>query len=329
MTTRSEPIFDPLSFARRGPGRREQLTPTQIAQIERTVGRTPEVMVKVLPKGTNSLQSVKNHIGYIGRRGKVELTSDDDEKLQGEGVADQLVADWDLELDSLRGKSDLTASSKKSAPKLVHKVLFSMPPGTDPGKVLTAVKNLCREEFGLKHRYAMALHTDEPHPHVHVLLKAVSEEGERLNIRKATLREWRSRFAHHLRQEGISANATDRFVRGATMSQKIDGIYRPMRDPWRISTHMQNREQLVAAELLNGALRVEIGKSKLVQTRKDLVRGWRTVSDALATAGQMELARQVVRFVDQLSPAQTEKEQIAARLRANREARDRENEPTR
>ena len=32
-----------------------------------------------------------------------------------------------------------------------------------------------RDEFGLTHRYAMALHTDEPHPHVHVLVKAVSE----------------------------------------------------------------------------------------------------------------------------------------------------------
>ena len=56
MTTRSDLFFDPLSFARRGPSRRDHLTPAQIAQIERTVGRTPEVMVKVLPKGTNSLQ---------------------------------------------------------------------------------------------------------------------------------------------------------------------------------------------------------------------------------------------------------------------------------
>ena len=70
-----------------------------------------------------------------------------------------------------------------------------------------------REEFVQKHRYVM-VHTDEPHPHVHVVVKAVSEQGERPNIRKATPREWRSRFAHHLRQEGIAANATDQFMRG-------------------------------------------------------------------------------------------------------------------
>ena len=58
--------------------------------------------------------------------------------------------------------------------------MFSMPPGTPPDKVLAAVKNFAREEFGLKHRYAMVLHTDEPHPHVHMVVKAMSERGVRL-----------------------------------------------------------------------------------------------------------------------------------------------------
>jgi hypothetical protein len=178
--------------------------------------------------------------------------------------------------------------------------------------VLAAVRNFAREEFALKHRYAMVLHTDEPHPHVHVVVKAVSEQGVRLNIRKATLREWRSRFAHYLRQEGIGANATDRYVRGETTPHKLDGIFRPMRDPERYSTHMQNRAESVAAELLTGGLRVEAGKSKLVQTRKVVERGWRAVSDILVSEGQPELAAQVERFVNTMSPPQTEKEQLAA-----------------
>ena len=48
----------------------------------------------------------------------------------------------------------------------------------------------------------MALHTDTPRPHVHVVIKAVSEQGQRLHIRKATLRDWRSEFARHLRALG-------------------------------------------------------------------------------------------------------------------------------
>src|ERR1700741_1316212 len=109
-------------------------------------------------------------------------------------------------------------------PKLVHKMIFSMPAGTPPNKVLAAVKVFAREEFGAKHRYAMVLHTDEPHPHVHMVVKAMSEEGVRLNIQKATLRHWRREFARHLREQGVAANATERATRGVTRPQKTDGI---------------------------------------------------------------------------------------------------------
>jgi hypothetical protein len=65
-----------------------------------------------------------------------------------------------------------------------------MPPGTPSKKVLQVVKMLATDEWALKHRYAMVLRTDDARPHVHVVLKARSEEGKRLNIRKATLRSW-------------------------------------------------------------------------------------------------------------------------------------------
>lgn len=53
----------------------------------------------------------------------------------------------------------------------------------------------------------------EPHPHVHVVLKAVNEQGRRLNIKKATVQEWRAKFAAHLREQGVAANATPRRFR--------------------------------------------------------------------------------------------------------------------
>ena len=100
-----------------------------------------------------------------------------------------------------------------------------MPARTPPGKVLDAVGDFAREEFGLKHRYAMVLHTDEPHLKVHVVVKAVSEEGVRLNIRKATLRHWRRQFPPQLRARGVEANATDRSVRGQSRAPKLDPIF--------------------------------------------------------------------------------------------------------
>ncbi len=102
-------------------------------------------------------------------------------------------------------------------------------------------------QLALKRRYAVALHTNEPHLRVHVIVKAVSEQGERLNIRTATLREWREEFASHLRRVGVAANATPRFVRGETRPRKSDGIYRAARRG--ASTHMRDRVEAVATGL--------------------------------------------------------------------------------
>ena len=97
--------------------------------------------------------------------------------------------DWDLGVVEHRRRAVLRPQKDRAPPELVHKILFSMPPGAPSKEILAAVKNFAREEFGLKHRNAVVLHTDEPHPHVCMVVKAVSEHGERLNIRKATLRD--------------------------------------------------------------------------------------------------------------------------------------------
>lgn len=326
VDVRSGPaLFNIVSYGRGGPGRSSTLSLGQIELISRTVSRTPEVMVKVLPKDSNNARSIQKHIDYIGRRGDLELETDDGLLLQGKGIGRELLNDWNLDLESHQREAEFAKTRGRAAPKLVHKLMFSMPPGTPPRAVHAAVKNFAREEFALKHRYAMVLHTDEPHPHVHMVVKAVSEHGVRLNIRKETLREWRREFARHLRAQGIAANATDRFVRGETKPHKLDGIYRPMRDPKRHSTHMQGRVESVAAELLQGSLRVEHVKSKLVQTRNEIERGWLAVSEILVREGQPELASQVARFVNQMSPPRTENEQLAvALLERTRERREKE-----
>ncbi len=305
----SEPLFDLLSYARRGPGRRDRVTSAEIAQVARTVSRTPEVMVKVLARGTNDLGAVRKHLDYIGRNGRVDLETEDGEKLQ---AGKDLLDDWDLDLDEYRAGSDLSAVERKQSPRLIHKVMFSMPAGTPPVKVLAAVQDFCREEFGLKHRYVMALHTDEPHPHVHVVIKAVSEQGERLHIRKAILRQWRADFAKHLRALGVPANATHRYIRGETTPRKADGIYRAsLRGQ---STHMRERTETVTRELLEGGLQVEPGKPRMIRARSEIRHAWRTVSDILMRQQQSDLARQIRQFTDRMSPVMTEKEAIAARL---------------
>ena len=318
-----DPLFDLLNFARPGLGRRDHLTPTQVQQIARTVSRVPEVMVKVLAQGASDPGAVCRHLDYIGRKGDLDLETDDGVTLRGAHVGKGLIEDWDLEFDEERSRADLVSRPSRQAPRLVHKLVFSMPAGTSSEKVIRAVQNFCRDEFALKHRYAMALHTDEPHPHVHVVLKAVSEQGERLNIRKATLRQWRAEFARHLWALGVPANATQRYVRGETSPRKSDGIYRAsLRGE---STHMRKRVEAAARELSECRARVEPGKVKLVETRRNIRRAWWVVSEVLMREHQPDLASQVRRFTDEMPAPLTEREWFARMLAARvNEPRSRE-----
>jgi Relaxase/Mobilisation nuclease domain len=309
-----EPFLDLFRFARRGSGRRGRLSRAEIELVARTVNRIPEVMVKVLIRGGQDLRAVRRHLAYLNRGGELELETDDGRELTGAGSERELLVDWDLDLEEHRRRAELLPRQDARPPKLVHKLLFSMPPGTPADKVIAAVRNFAREEFGLKHRYAMVLHTDEPHPHVHVVVKAVSEQGERLNIRKATLRAWRWEFARHLRALGVAANATQRAVRGSTKSPKLDGIYRA--EQRGESRHTRARVESVAADLLKGHLGFELGKSRLMETRKAVERGWRAVGDILESEERPELAAQVRDFVARMPPARTDREMIAEALRS-------------
>jgi hypothetical protein len=285
-------------------------------------------MVKVLSRGGQGLKAVGRHFAYLNRDGEVEIETDDGQRLLGQGVEKDLLEDWDLDLEEHRRKSDLESRSSRPPPKLVHKIMFSMPAGTPPDKVLAAVKNLAREEFALKHRYAMVLHMDEPHPHVHMVVKAVSEQSMRLNIKKATLRHWRSAFARNLRLLGVEANATERAVRGETRKAQKDGIYRASLR--RDSTYIRAQAEAVAAELLKANSRVEAGKRTLVETRRQVTSGWRILADNLAKDGHQDLARDVQRFADRMRPPRTERELIAhALLERARDSRVSDQHPTR
>jgi hypothetical protein len=117
-----EPLLDVVSYGRGGPGETSgRLTPAQIEQIRRTVRRTPEAVVKVLPRASNDLKAVGKHLDYIGRNGELELETDDGDRLSGR-IGMDLLDDWDLDLDDVRRQANLAATNGRKPPKLVHKL---------------------------------------------------------------------------------------------------------------------------------------------------------------------------------------------------------------
>jgi len=161
-----------------------------------------------------------------------------------------LLKDWDLEVDERRHHTERGIAAGRKTPKLVHNIVFSVPKGTPPDKLHKAVRKFATENFGAQHRYAMALHTDQGHPHVHMVVKAISERGERLNIYKATLRDWRRDFARYLRELRVEANATERAVRGAQHHNRKTGIYRAAARG--DSTFTRERAEAIARAALRG-----------------------------------------------------------------------------
>lgn len=262
--------------------------------------------------GGRKVGAVAAHLLYISHGGKLELETDDGQRVPQAGHK-ELLRDWHLELSAGQYRPPPRNAKKPFAGiKLVHNIVLSMPAPTSPDKVLAAASTFARERFGLKFRYAMALHTHQEHPHVHIVVKAEGLDASRLHIDKAMLREWRQDFARTMRDQGIAANATPRVVRGRSKGAERDGRYQTKR---RRSSHaLREKVEGVARELARSGTIRDPAHAKLVETRKAVVAGWLGVATLLDRQGEAALAGEVRQFVNNLPPVLTDRERIASEL---------------
>jgi hypothetical protein len=199
--------------------------------------------------------------------------------------------------------------------------------------VLAAARVFARENFALQYRYAMVLHTDQPHPHVHLVVKCEHEyePSKRLYIRKDTLRQWREQFAALMHEQGVAANATPRQVRGQIRRPHRDAIHHRLRalrafgqlpssdrarhQPPKTSSFMRAKLDHVLQVLRSGRLALDAGEAAMQATRQEAVSNWRATAHALRMQGEGELAAQVDRFVARMPAVQTDAQRMAERWR--------------
>lgn len=206
------------------------LTPVKKAQD--LVNHSAEVLIKV-DKASTGIKT-KGHLMeaamYIARNGALDV-EDSDGNLLIKETARGVIDIWS----DLNGIQE--AATEKD-PAVARRFIVSCPSGTDPQKVLSAARQFGQEFFkDSGFDYIMVLHhksentPNEPdHPHVHFLVNAMSDYGERLNIRKADLKFMRERFAAIAQSRGIELNATDRSVRGKDAKGKsIERYYHEKR----------------------------------------------------------------------------------------------------
>lgn len=176
--------------------------------------KIPQVMVKIsgASKGMDKAQA---HANYIGRHGKVELEDETGHKFTGKDEQKDLLKSW--------GAMGLHDKDETGTRKEAFHFVFSMPKGTNPDALKSAVKNLVQEEF-TGHKYYLAQHLDTDSPHVHVIVAAADDRGARLNPRKADLHNYRVQFAQKLIEQGVEATASRRVHRFKYQEGKAQGL---------------------------------------------------------------------------------------------------------
>ncbi len=187
----------------RGPGAGDDAR----ARLARVGGRAPEVMVKVTGR-THDPGHLRAHLDYISRNGELEVENRDGAVITGRSAVRELADDWSA--------IALADSRRRTTTPFSVSVVLSMPANTDPATVRDAARAFAREVFADRFDYVFALHTDAEHPHVHLAVRALGDQGERLNPKKADLEAWRQVFAQALRDRGVEAEATPRRARGIT-----------------------------------------------------------------------------------------------------------------
>ncbi len=174
----------------------------------------PEVMAKITGFSGGG-KHVAAHLNYIGRDTN-ELENEKGQVFTEKEEMEEVAEDWMTDIKSYK--------THKRQRDVMH-LMLSMPEGTNPQAVKNAARTFASEEFGHNHEYVFALHTDTPHPHVHLAVKMQGFDASRINPKKADLQEWREGFARELRGLGVSAVATPRKARGKTKKAVNSVIY--------------------------------------------------------------------------------------------------------
>lgn len=286
-------------------------------QLGRTAKRTPQVMVKITSRlhGAASTLGCFTYVARLGMEGKDEVplvTSEGRELTR----ADDMLAlaraweEWEQTGDDRR----------KGATAIV--MVYSMPPGTDADKVYSAVRELAETDFANR-RWVAGLHTDEAHPHVHLIIVARDLDGRRFNPNREFLQHNRERFAELLRGRGIEADATIRMTRA----------YPPKHDKLPVQK-MRARGETLRVDASRAAVLEGKGEpdqaflrareSHVSKTAENiaLVKSTylKAVAELRAHGGdeQLQLARSLQTFVDQIREPVPARSEIIERLKEGR-----------
>ncbi|MCA1288579.1 relaxase/mobilization nuclease domain-containing protein [Salipiger bermudensis] len=303
------------------------------ARLARIVKGAPEVMVKVSKPAKNDKSGnpikvsraseavrASEHLAYISRNGKIEVENDRGEAFNGRTQVGAIYREWIEKHDEDRREGSATDRTR-----ITTSIVFSMPGTANAEAVKDAVRALARQEFQGRHDYAMALHTDTHHPHVHLTLRTVGEDGEKLNLRKADLQRLRDTFAEKLRTRGIEAESTPRHARGVTRRGEVTPVYKiRQRGGKPLADARKMRQVRRDLEDNGGGLPQKAWDDALIARRNRVMATYDQAATILAGSADpkdRDLARETKRFAARLTETTTQRAEMARSLAGQDAAR--------
>lgn len=295
--------------------------PAFLQRLNRVSAKSPEAMVRITGAAKGG-KHVKEHLAYITRNGKIEAVNERGEAINGREAVKEFAQEWMIGSPKQR---------QNRAPD-TRNLMLSMPEGTDPQKVLRAAKTFADKTFGGERMYALVLHTDQAHPHVHLTVKTRGYDGKNLNPRKADLQAWRESFAHELRALGVAAEATPRRSRGVVKKPRKQAVFHMERahaaGKRTVRPEVQLRKWEEALQEFKGVDRPKARpwEAKIAERQEKVRNAWKGTADVLAKhpdPNAQALAKQIRQFIKEMPPVQTERQHMVEQIRGAARARGR------
>ncbi|MCR5876842.1 hypothetical protein LRS10_23420 [Phenylobacterium sp. J426] len=191
-----------------------------------------------------------------------------------------------------------------------------------------AVRAFARAEFGDTFPYVFAFHQDAKgeQPHIHLSVRALGVNGERLNPRKADLADWRERSHASCGGRGIQAEATPRRSRGITQKPERTAV-RKARE--RFERTAQNEPRVLrearreAEALAQGGAKPQPWDEQMRRRQAQVRATYQAAAKVLAASADprdQALAKDVKAFVSAMPPPVSRKVALARQIVVERQA---------
>jgi len=289
------------------------LQPDQRAALWRLVGKAPQAVL-VVPRSLSTSLQLGGYLNYISRGGSLTLHDENGLPLKGRSQIDELVEDW-------RCVDQLDSRRRINSP-IARRFVFGAPPGTSPEAVEAAARLHLRRMHGRAHPFVQVTHTDTSHPHVHAVVRVLGRQRRRLTLHHRDLAIYREDYAKALRETGVEADATSRWLRGQPGRGETAGH-------WRSRAHFEasggpaprwlEAQYLEAAQLLWSGQPAGDRELRAIENRGRLDRRLLDLASRLSRSPEEEdrrLSQALTAHVRSLPPPETERLTLSRQMRA-------------